>query len=78
MMKPCNCTPPVIDPQFRACIETGGIGIYSPGRTVEDAIQNVKRHAKKDRIPRREWVACWVEDMDSGREIFVDGFTTNF
>lgn len=77
-MKPCKCTPLVADPRFKAYIETGGIAVYSPGRTIEDAIENVKRHAKKDRIPQRDWRACWVEEIDGGREVFVDGFSTPY
>jgi len=62
-MKPCRCLPPVEDPRFRAYLATGGMGIYSPGHTVEEAIRNLARHAKRDRIPRRSWADAWVEDM---------------
>lgn len=74
-MKPCNCTPPVKDPRFKAFIATHGIGVWSAGSTIEDAIENVKKHAKKDGIGKRKWVWCWVEKMGHNEEVVVDGFT---
>ena len=74
-MKGCNCTPPVEDPRFEAYIQTAGIGVFSRGHTIEEAVENVKKHAKKDRIPKRDWVACWMMKMDSGEEIWVDDFS---
>jgi len=63
-MKSCNCTPPVSDPKFRAHIATGGICIFSPGRTIDEALANVKAHAKKDKIPKPRWAEVWVENLD--------------
>lgn len=71
----CNCTPAVEDPRFEGHIMTGGIGIFSRGHTVDEAVKNVRQHAKKDRIPKREWVACWVQKMEDGEEVWVDGFS---
>ena len=74
-MKGCNCTPPVEDPRFEAHIMTGGIGIWSRGHTIEEAVENVRRHAKRDRIAKRDWVDCWVHRLADGVEVWVDGFS---
>ena len=77
-MKPCKCTPPVADPRFEAHIMTGGIGIFSRGHTVDEAVANVRKHAKKDRIPQREWRSCWVQQMNGNREVWAHGFSTPY
>ncbi len=59
----CSCTPEVLDPKYRAWIATSAGGIYSPGRTVEQALANVEAHAKKDRIPKSSWRAVHVTEI---------------
>ena len=62
-MKPCKCLPPIENPTHRAFIATWGVCVYATGASIEDAIERVKAHAKKDRIPRERWTDLWVEDM---------------
>ena len=68
-MKPCRCTPEVPNPTHRAYIETAGIGIYSPGTSIEDALANVEEHRKKDHIRKRDIVTQWVECLACGDEV---------
>ncbi len=62
-MKTCKCVPEVANPQYRAALGTGGVCIFSPGATVEEAIGSLALHAKKDGIPQRAWVEAWVETL---------------
>ena len=62
-MRPCRCTPEVPDPKVRAVLGTPGICLYNPGRTEEEALANLRLHAKKDRVPRSRWVECWIEKL---------------
>lgn len=78
MIDPCNCTTPVKNPIYNAHIITGGVCIFSAGATVEEAVANVRQHAKRDHIKRRDWIASWVQRIDNGDEVWYDGFSTPY
>lgn len=66
----CNCSPDVEVARFRAWIQnsTGG-GIFSPGATIEEAISNVIKHARKDRFLKRDWRARIVTSLEDGQVV---------
>ena len=76
MMRTCKCTEPVPDAKYSAYIATGGIGIFSNGRTVNEAVDLAKEHARKDGLRENEWITCWVQRIDNGEEIWAQGFST--
>jgi hypothetical protein len=77
-MRTCNCTAPVDNPKYSAWISTGGIGIWSNGRTIDEAVDLAKKHARKDSLKKREWVTCWVQRIDNGEEVWAQGFSTPY
>ena len=62
----CLCHPRVEGARFRAYLlrRNGAGGVYSPGVTYGDAVANVKKHAIKDGIPKKDWGEIAVENLD--------------
>lgn len=62
----CNCIPGKSVTKFRAWIQVKdqGGGVYADGLTIDEAIANVIKHARKDSLSKSNWGKCVITSFD--------------